>query len=322
MKAILVRRFGGPEVMALEEVPTPSPGEGQALVRIGAAGVNFIDIYQRLGQYPVPLPSIPGNEGAGIVEAAGPGVSEAAPGDRVAYAGAPGSYAEYAVVPSWRLVRIPDEVETKTAAAVMLQGMTAHYLTHSTCPLGPGDACLIHAAAGGVGLLLLQMAKRRGARTIGTVSTKEKAELARRFGADEVILYTAQDFQTEVKRLTAGRGVRVVYDSVGRDTFAKSLDCLAPRGTLVLYGQSSGPVGPFDPQELSARGGLFLTRPSLTHYTASREELLARAGDVLGWTASGELTVRIGAEFPLAGAAEAHRMLAARTTTGKLLLIP
>lgn len=322
MKAIRVHGFGGPEVMVLEEVPTPSPGEGQALVRIEAAGVNFIDIYQRVGQYPVPLPSIPGNEGAGVVEAVGPGVSEVSPGDRVAYAGAPGAYAEYAAVPAWRLVRIPERVAAKVAAAVMLQGMTAHYLTHSTYPLKPGDACLVHAAAGGVGLLLLQMAKRRGARTIGTVSTREKAELARRFGADDVIQYTSQDFEIETRRMTGGRGVQVVYDSVGRDTFERSLNCLAPRGTLVLYGQSSGPVPPFDPQALSARGGLFLTRPSLAHYTATREELLWRAGDVLGWTGSGELAVQVGGEFPLSDAAEAHRRLSGRRTTGKLLLIP
>lgn len=322
MKAILVRRAGDPEVMTLEEVPAPSPREGQALVRLQAAGVNFIDIYQRVGQYPVPLPFTPGNEGAGIVEATGPSTPEVSVGDRVAYTGALGSYAEYAVVPSWRLVRIPNGVDPKTAAAVMLQGMTAHYLSHSTYPLSPGDVCLVHAAAGGVGLLLLQMARRRGARTIGTVSTPEKAELAARFGADEVILYTRQDFEAGVKDRTGGRGVQVVYDSVGRDTFEKSLRCLAPRGTMVLYGQSSGPVAPFDPQVLSARGGLFLTRPSLAHYTATREELLLRAGDVLGRAASGELAVRIGGEFPLADAAEAHRRLAGRLTTGKLLLIP
>lgn len=322
MKAIRVHRFGGPEVMVPEEVPRPSPGEGQALVRIGAAGVNFIDIYQRLGQYPVPLPMVPGNEGAGVVEQTGPGVREVSPGDRVAYSGALGSYAEFAVVPSWRLVRLPEGLEPRIGAAAMLQGMTAHYLTHSTFPLKPGEACLVHAAAGGVGLLLLQMAKRRGARTIGTVSTPGKAKLAREFGADEVILYTSQDFEAEVKRLTGGRGVQVVYDSVGRDTFDKSLSCLAPRGMLVLYGQSSGPVAPFDPQVLSARGGLFLTRPSLGHYTATREELLWRAEDLLGWAASGEIRVRIGGEYPLAMASRAHADLAGRGTTGKLLLIP
>jgi len=308
--------------MVPEEVPRPSPGEGQALVRVEAAGVNFIDIYQRLGQYPVPLPMVPGNEGAGVVEQIGPGVREVSPGDRVAYSGSLGAYAEYAVVPSWRLVRLPTGVDTRIGAAAMLQGMTAHYLTHSTFPLKPGDACLVHAAAGGVGLLLLQMAKRRGARTIGTVSTPGKAELARQFGADEVILYTSQDFEAEVKRLTGGRGVQAVYDSVGRDTFDKSLNCLSPRGMLVLYGQSSGPVAPLDPQILSARGGLFLTRPSLSHYTATREELLQRAGDLLGWAASGKLRVRIGGEYPLEMASRAHSDLAGRGTTGKLLLIP
>ncbi|HBO70319.1 MAG TPA: NADPH:quinone reductase [Deltaproteobacteria bacterium] len=322
MKAIRVHTFGGPEVMVPEEVPRPSPGEGQALVRVEAAGVNFIDIYQRLGQYPVPLPMVPGNEGAGVVEQIGPGVREVSPGDRVAYSGSLGAYAEYAVVPSWRLVRLPTGVDTRIGAAAMLQGMTAHYLTHSTFPLKPGDACLVHAAAGGVGLLLLQMAKRRGARTIGTVSTPGKAELARQFGADEVILYTSQDFEAEVKRLTGGRGVQAVYDSVGRDTFDKSLNCLSPRGMLVLYGQSSGPVAPLDPQILSARGGLFLTRPSLSHYTATREELLQRAGDLLGWAASGKLRVRIGGEYPLEMASRAHSDLAGRGTTGKLLLIP
>ena len=322
MKAIRVHTFGGPEVMVPEEVPRPSPGEGQALVRVEAAGVNFIDIYQRLGQYPVPLPMVPGNEGAGVVEQIGPGVREVSPGDRVAYSGSLGAYAEYAVVPSWRLVRLPTGVDTRIGAAAMLQGMTAHYLTHSTFPLKPGDACLVHAAAGGVGLLLLQMAKRRGARTIGTVSTPGKAKLARQFGADEVILYTSQDFEAEVKRLTGGRGVQAVYDSVGRDTFDKSLNCLSPRGMLVLYGQSSGPVAPLDPQILSAKGGLFLTRPSLSHYTATREELLQRAGDLLGWAASGELRVRIGGEYPLEMASRAHSDLAGRGTTGKLLLIP
>lgn len=322
MNAIRVHRFGGPEVLALEEVPRPGPGEGQALVRIEAAGVNFIDIYQRLGQYPVPLPMVPGNEGAGVVEEIGPGVREVSAGDRVAYSGSLGAYAEYAVVPSWRLIRLPAGMETRTAAAAMLQGMTAHYLTHSTFPLKPGDTCLVHAAAGGVGLLLLQIAKRRGARTIGTVSTPEKEQLAKQFGADEVIRYTEQDFEEEVKRLTGGRGVQVVYDSVGRDTFDKSLNCLDMRGFLVLYGQSSGPVASFDPQILNARGGLFLTRPSLGHYTATREELLERAGDILGWAAAGELRIRIGGEYPLEKASKAHADLAGRKTTGKLLLIP
>ena len=322
MKAIRVHRYGGPEAMAMEEVPTPKPGEGHALVRLHAVGVNFIDIYQRMGLYPVPLPFTPGNEGAGTVEDTGPGVAEVARGDQVAYAGALGSYAEYAVVPSWRLVRLPDGIDPKTAAALMMQGMTAHYLCHDAYPLKPGDTCLVHAAAGGVGLLLVQMAKRRGARVIGTVSTQEKAGLARAAGADEVILYTGQDFETETKRLTEGSGVQVVYDSVGKATFEKSLGCLSSRGYMILYGQSSGPVPPFDPQVLSARGGLFLTRPSLAHYTRNREELLSRAGEVLGWAAGGLLDVRIGGTFPLSDAGEAHRRLAGRQTTGKILLLP
>ena len=322
MKAMRILRFGGPETMILEEIPPPKPGEGQALVRIRAAGVNFIDIYQRMGLYPVPLPFTPGNEGAGIVQETGPGVTEVAVGDLVAYAGATGSYAEFAVIPSWRLVRIPKDIDPETAAALMLQGMTAHYLSHDTYPLKPGDTCLVHAAAGGVGLLLVQMAKRRGARVFGTVSTPEKARLAGQAGADDVILYTEKDFETEVRRLTGGLGVQVVYDSVGQTTFEKSMNCLAPRGYLVLYGQSSGPVPSFDPQILNARGGLFLTRPSLGHYTQNREELLSRANPVLGWVAEGALNVRIGGTFPLAEAGEAHRKLAGRETTGKILLLP
>lgn len=322
MKAIRVHACGGPEVLALRDCPEPEPGEGQALVRVEAVGVNFIDIYQRMGAYKLPLPFTPGNEAAGIVVKVGPGVTEVAIGDRVAYAGTIGSYAERAVVPAWRLVRIPEAIDSKTAAAVMLQGMTAHYLAHATYPLKPGDACLVHAAAGGVGLLLVQVAKRRGARVIGTVSTAAKADLARKAGADDVILYAEQDFEAETRRLTGGAGVQVVYDSVGKATFEKSLSCLAGRGCLVLYGQASGPVPPFDPQVLNSKGGLYLTRPSLVHYTATRTELLERANDILGWTARGELKVRIGAEFPLAGAAEAHRQLAARLTTGKVVLIP
>lgn len=322
MKAIRVHQHGGPERLLFEDLPVPAPGKGEALVKLDAVGVNFIDIYQREGLYRVPLPFTPGNEGAGTVAETGPGCAEAAKGDRVAYAGAIGSYAEYALVPAWRLVRIPDGLDTESAAAAMLQGMTAHYLAHATFPLAPGDACLVHAAAGGVGHLLTQIAKRRGAFVIGMVSTREKAEIARQSGADEVILYTGRDFETEVKRLTGGKGVRVAYDSVGRSTFEKSLSCLAPRGMLVLYGQASGPVAPFDPQVLNAKGGLFLTRPSLAHYTATREELLSRANDVLGWAASGELSVRIGARYPLAKAADAHAALAGRETTGKVLLVP
>jgi NADPH2:quinone reductase len=322
VNAIRVHRYGGPETLAMEELPDPKPGKGEALIRLEAIGVNFIDVYQRMGLYRSALPFTPGNEGAGVVVETGPGVEEVSAGDRVAYAGTLGSYAEFAIVPAWRLVKLLAGIDAGTAAAAMLQGMTAHYLTHSTCPLNPGDSCLVHAAAGGVGLLLAQMARGRGARVIGTVSTKEKAELARGFGADEVILYNEQDFELEVRRLTGGMGVQVVYDSVGRTTFEKSLNCLAPRGYLVLYGQSSGPVPPFDPQILNAKGGLFLTRPSLAQYTATREELLWRANDVLGWAASGELKIRIGARFPLPEAAEAHRQLSGRKTTGKVLLTP
>lgn len=322
MKTIRIYKYGGPEALVTEDLPVPKPADGEALVRLEAIGVNFIDIYQRMGLYRSALPFTPGNEAAGIVTETGPGIADPVPGDRVAYAGVLGSYGEYAVVPAWRLVRLPGTMPSETAAAAMLQGMTAHYLTHSTWPLSAGDTCLVHAAAGGVGLLLTQMAGKRGARVIGTVSTREKADLARAFGADEVILYTEQDFERETRRLTGGRGVQVVYDSVGRTTFEKSLDCLAPRGCLALYGQSSGPVPPFDPQILNTKGGLFLTRPSLGQYTATREELLWRANDVLGWAASGELKIRIGAQFALSEAPEAHRQLAGRTTTGKVLLIP
>ena len=322
MKAMRVHRYGGPEAMIPEEIPPPKPGEGETLVRLEAVGVNFIDIYQRMGLYPMPLPFTPGNEGAGTVAETGPGETEAAVGDRVAYAGASGSYAEFAVVPSWRLVKIPRGIGPETAAAAMLQGMTAHYLSHDTYPLKPGNACLVHAAAGGVGLLLVQMAKQRGARVIGTVSTPEKARLAREAGADDVILYAEKDFETEVRRITGGQGVEVVYDSVGQATFEKSMNCLTTRGCLVLYGQSSGPVPPFDPQALNTRGGLFLTRPSLGHYTRNREELLARANQVLGWVGEGRLRLRIGETFPLANAGEAHRKLAGRETTGKVLLLP
>ena len=323
MKAIRVHTPGDRNVLRYEDAPTPSPGPGEALLKLEAIGVNFIDIYIRKGMYPGEMPLILGMEGAGTVEAVGPDVPDVAVGDRAAYAMTPGSYAEYAVLPaSSQLVKLPDGVNTRTAAAVMLQGMTAHYLTHSTYPLGAGDTALVHAAAGGVGLLLVQMAKRRGARVFGTVSTEAKAELAKGAGADEVILYTEQDFEAEVKRLTDGRGVQVVYDAVGATTFEKSLDCLAPRGFMVLYGQSSGPVSPFDLSRLSPKGSLFITRPSLAHHVLTREELLSRAGDVLGWVASGELDVRVDRTFPLAEAARAHRRLEERLSTGKLLLIP
>ncbi len=322
MHAIRVHRFGGPEVLSYEEVPLLEPGPGETRVKIEAVGVNFIDVYQRLGLYPRALPLIPGEEGAGVVDAVGPGVSEVQPGDRVAYAMQSGSYADYAIVPAWKLVPLPDAVDTRQAAAVMLQGMTAHYLTHSTYPLQPGDTALIHAAAGGTGLLLVQMAKHRGARVIGTVSTEEKARLAREAGADEVILYTQADFAQETRRLTHGQGVNVVYDSVGKTTFDQSLNCLKRRGTMVLYGQSSGPVPPFDPQVLNAKGSLFLTRPKLADHVADRVELMQRAGDLFKWIAAGELKVRIDQTFPLTEAARAHRYLEGRQTMGKVLLIP
>ena len=322
MKAIRVHTPGGPEALRYEEIERAAPGPSQVLVKIEAAGVNFIDIYQRTGHYKVPLPVTLGQEAAGSVSAVGPGVAAPKVGERVAYASLLGAYAEYAVVPADRVVVLPDGVSTKQGAAVLLQGMTAHYLATSTYALKPGDACLVHAAAGGVGLLLCQIAKLRGARVLGTVSTREKAALARGAGADDVILYTEQDFETEVKRLTNGAGLQVIYDSVGKTTFEKGLGCLAPRGMMVLYGQSSGPVGPFDPQVLSQKGSLFLTRPTLAHYIATRAELLARAGELLGWSKSGKLTVRIERELPLAQAAEAHRLLEGRKTTGKVLLIP
>ncbi len=322
MKAIRIHSHGGLEVLQLEDIPVPVPGAGQALVRIEAAGVNFIDIYYRTGLYPAPLPYTLGQEAAGTVTALGPGVSGLSVGDRVAYCGVPGAYAEYAVVPADRLVPVPAGVTTRQAAAVLLQGTTAQYLATSTYPLAAGQTCLVHAAAGGVGLLLCQIAKRRGARVIGTVSTEAKAELARAAGADHVILYTQQDFEVEVKRLTGGAGLPVVYDSVGKTTFDKSLDCLARRGMMVLYGQSSGPVPPFDLQILNRKGSLYVTRPTLAHYVATRQELLERAGQVLGWVADGSLSVRIGAEYPLAQAAEAQRALAGRETTGKVLLVP
>jgi len=322
MRAVRIHEYGGLEVLRLEDVPLPEPGPGEARVKLQASGVNFIDIYQRTGQYPLPLPLILGGEAAGVVDAVGPGVEDLRPGDRVVYASHPGAYAEYAVVPAWKLVRVPDSLDIRQAAAVMRQGLTAHYLTHSTYPLKPGDVALVHAAAGGVGHLLVQIAKQRGARVIGTVSTEEKARLARESGADEVIVYTKADFEAEVKRLTGGRGVDVVYDSVGQATFDKSLNCLRPRGMMVLFGQSSGRVPPFDPQILNVKGSLFLTRPSLGPYIADRAELLWRANDLFTWLASGQLQVRIDQVFPLAEAAQAHRYLEERRTKGKVLLIP
>ena len=322
MQAIRVHHTGGPEVLRYEAVERPSPGPGQALVRIEAVGVNFIEVYQRTGLYKAPLPFIPGSEAGGTVVEVGAGVTSVRVGDRVASQSFAGSYAEFSLAPAERLIKLPDAVSTRLGAAVMLQGMTAHYLACSTFPLAPGHVCLVHAAAGGVGLLLCQIARSRGARVIGTVSTEEKATLAREAGAHEVILYTQQDFQIETMKLTGQGGVDVVYDSVGRTTFAKGLDCLAPRGMMVLYGQSSGPVAPIDPQILNQKGSLFLTRPSLGHYVATTAELQERATTVLGWVAEGSLKVRIGREFPLAAAAEAHAALESRKTTGKVLLTP
>ncbi len=322
MHAIRPQAPGGPEVLTLAEVETPSPGPGEVRVRVEAAGVNFIDIYQRSGQYTIPTPMALGLEGAGVVEALGEGATGISLGERVAWAASAGSYATHVIVPGARLVPVPDGVDSRIAAAAMLQGMTAEYLAHSTFKLGAASVCLIHAAAGGVGLILTQLAKRAGATVIGTVSTDEKAELARQAGADHVILYSRDDFAAETRKITGGKGVSVVYDSVGKDTFEKSLDCLSPRGMLVLFGQSSGPVAPFDPQVLSQKGSLFLTRPTLGHYTSTPEELLHRAGVVLGAIQAGHLQIRIGATYPLAEAAEAHRALAGRATTGKVLLIP
>lgn len=322
MKAILVHETGGPDVLRYERVSDPIPGPGRALVRIEAIGINFIEVYQRTGLYKVGLPSIPGGEAAGTVQAVGEGVSDVAPGDLVASTNFPGAYAELAAVPADRLVRLPSGITTRQAAAAMVQGMTAHYLASATYPLAAGDTCLIHAAAGGVGQLFCQIAKRRGARVIGTASTAEKARIAREAGADAVIRYTEQDFEVELKRMLGGRGVEVVYDSVGRTTFEKSLRSLARRGMLVLFGQASGPVPPFDLQTLSQLGGLYVTCPNLQAYTASRTELVERASDVLGWVADGSLKLRVHAELPLSQAAEAHRLAESRVTTGKLLLIP
>lgn len=316
MKAVFVEQFGGPENLKYSDIPKPSPGPGQALVKIAASGVNYIDIYFRMGLYPAPPPVILGSEGAGTVEAVGPDVTGIAVGDRVAYAMARGSHAEYAVVPAWQLVKIPPSLDFQTAAAAMLQGMTAHYLTHSTYPLKSGDSCLIHAAAGGTGLLLVQMAKMRGARVVATVGNEDKAKLAREAGADEVIIYTKEDF------VAKARGMHVVYDSVGKATFMQSLDCLRPRGMMVSFGNASGPVQDFSVLLLSQKGSLFLTRPSLANYTATRDELDGRAGDVLNWIAQGKLKLRIHKVYPLADAAQSQRDLEGRNTTGKLLLVP
>jgi NADPH2:quinone reductase len=322
MKAIQVKQPGGPDVLEVTEVPVPQPKENEVMVKIAAAGVNFIDVYQREGRYKLPLPFIAGQEGAGTVTAVGTNVTTLKVGDRVAWAGVQGSYAEYQAAPAERLVRIPEGVSDRDAAASMLQGMTAHYLTHDTFPLKRGDTALIHAAAGGVGLLLVQMAHNIGARVIGTVSTEAKAKLAREAGPDEIIFYSKSDFEAETKRLTGGKGVDVVYDGVGKDTFEKGLNVLRPRGYMVLFGASSGAVAPFDPILLSTKGSLFLTRPMLAPHIATSQELQARAGAVLGMIASGKLKLRVEHTYPLAQAAHAHRDLQGRKTTGKLLLLP
>jgi NADPH2:quinone reductase len=322
MKAIRVNAPGGPDVLKLEDVPEPTPKAGEATVKVDAAGINYIDVYQRSGQYKLALPLTLGLEAGGTVTAVGPNVTEVKVGDKVAYTGVPGAYAQYAAVPAARLVTLPAGLSTRQGAAAMLQGLTAHYLACSTYPLKTGDTCLVHAAAGGVGLLLCQIARMRGARVIGTVSTEDKAKLAREAGASDVILYTKQDFEAEVKRLTDGKGLQVVYDSVGQTTFDKGFNCLAPRGMMALYGQSSGPVGPFDLQVLNAKGSLFVTRPSLNHHIITRAELLERSNELLGWIRDGKLKLRTEFEFPLKDAADAHRALEGRKTTGKVLLIP
>jgi len=322
MKTMRVHQFGGLEALTLEEVPMPEPGEGEARVKVEAVGVNFLDIYQRMGRYQGSLPLALGQEAAGVVDAVGSGVKDVKVGDRVVYTGVQGSYAEYVIVPQWRLVTIPSNVDSQHAVAVMLQGITAHYLSHSTYPLKKGDTALVHAAGGGTGQLLVQIAKLCGARVIGTVSTDEKAALAREAGADEVINYVQNDFEMEVKRLTNNVGVDVVYDSVGKDTFDKSLNCIRRRGYIVLFGASSGAVAPVDPQTLNAKGSLFLTRPYIGHYTADRAELMQRTNDLFHWMATDQLKVRIDKTFPLSDAAEAHRYLEGRQSKGKILLIP
>ena len=320
MKAVRVHELGGPEVLRDEEVDIPRAGPSQALVKVAAAGVNYLDVQYRTGRVKAPMPFIIGSEGAGVVTTVGSAVTSVKAGDRVAWAMVLGSYAEYAIVPADRLVPVPEQVSLEDAAATMLQGMTAHYLTHSTFPLSPGHTALVHAAAGGVGALITQVARLCGARVIATAGTDAKAEIARAAGAEHVIVYTRDDFETEVKRLTDGRGVDVVYDSVGRSTFDQSLNCLRPRGYLALFGFSSGPVAPFDPAVLGIKGSLFLTRPGLNQYIASREELLTRATAVLGWLAAGTLRLRVDRVLPLGDAAKAHEALEARRTAGKVLL--
>ncbi|HUB52726.1 MAG TPA: quinone oxidoreductase [Terracidiphilus sp.] len=322
MKAIQINETGGPEVLKLVEMPIPEPGPGQVLIRIEATGVNFVEVYFRRGVYKAALPFTPGSEAAGTIEELGPGVTGFAAGDAVASTSVMGSYAEYALVPAAQLVKIPEGLSLECAAAAMLQGMTAHYLAYTTFPLKAGETALVHAGAGGVGLLLTQMASALGARVISTVSTEAKAELSREAGATEVILYTEQDFEAEVKRITGGKGVDVVYDSVGKTTFDKSLNCLRPRGMMVLFGASSGPVPPFDLAQLNSKGSLFITRPSMWHYLATRAELEWRSGDVLKWAASGELKLRMEHTYQLTDAAQAQIDLEARKTTGKVLLAP
>ncbi len=322
MQAIRVHENGGPEVLKYETVPTPQPGAGEVLIKVAAAGVNFIDIYYRLGQYKVELPYTPGDEASGTVEAVGEGVTEFKPGDQVAHCQKMGSYAEYQVVPASKVVPVPEGVDLKQAAAVMLQGITAHYLSHSTYPIQAGETVLIHAGAGGVGQLLIQMAKMRGATVITTVSTAEKAALAQEVGADHVINYTETDFEEEVRSLTGQKNLPVVYDSVGKTTFDKSLNCLHPRGYMVLFGASSGPVPAFDPQVLNRKGSLYLTRPTMGHYIVTREELLQRTNDIFNWIGEGKLKVKFEHTYPLAEAAQAHTDLKGRATTGKVLLLP
>ena len=320
MKAVRVHTPGGPEALTYEDVDVPRPGPGEAQVKVAASGLNYLDVQYRIGRVKAPTPFVIGSEASGVVTEIGPGVTGLNVGDRVGWAMTLGSYAEYAVVPAWKLVTIPAGVDLQIAAGVMLQGLTAHYLTHSTFALKPGDTALVHAAAGGVGSVIVQVARIIGARVIATAGTEAKAELARQAGANEVIVYTKQDFEAEVKRLTGGGGVDVVYDSVGKDTFDKSLNCLRPRGMLALFGFSSGLVPPFDPAILGTKGSLFLTRPGLNQYMATRDELLSRTSAIFAWLASGALTIRIGHVFPMAEARKAHEELEARRTTGKVLL--
>lgn len=322
MKAIRMEQIGGPEVLQSVDTPVPEPRKGEARVRLEAIGLNFIDVYHRTGLYAQPLPFIPGSEGAGVVDAVGAEVTEVQPGDRVAFAAGPGAYAEQVVLPAWKLVKLPEWLSSQQAAAAMLQGMTVHYLVKGSYWIKPGDRALVHAAAGGVGRLLVQTCKHLGAFVIATAGNEQKAMIAREAGADEVIVYTSQDFRDETRRITKGEGVHVVYDSVGQSTFERSLDSLRLRGTMVLFGQSSGPVPPFNPTLLSQKGSLFLTRPTLGHYTATREELLQRAHELFGWIHDKVVELRIDSTFPLAKAADAHRRLESRASAGKILLTP